>query len=107
MGDFLLRTNDLIQFTCAPAIVPMLAAPIPLIGTGTTCMIGGQPACLMGDELPPSIAGPMPYTQPPFITPGMGKILKIMLTPQNLTKQTQQGKQMLLKGAQFTATFQV
>jgi hypothetical protein len=107
VGDFLLRSNDMIQFTCAPAIVPMLAAPIPLIGTGTTVMIGGQPACLMGDELPPSIAGPMPYTQPPFITPGMGKILKIMLTPQNLTKQTQQGKQMLLKGAQFTATFQV
>jgi hypothetical protein len=107
MGDFTLRSNDMIQFTCAPAIVPMLAAPIPLIGTGTTCLIGGQPACLMGDELPPSIAGALPYTQPPFVTPGAGKILKIMLTPQNLTKQTQQGKQMLLKGAQFTATFQV
>jgi Contractile injection system spike tip protein len=108
MGDFLLRSNDMIQFTCAPAVVPQLAAPIPLIGTGTTVLIGGQPACIMGDELPPAIAGPLTYTQANFTTPGMGKILKILLTPQELTKQTQQGgKQMLLKGGSFTATFQV
>jgi Contractile injection system spike tip protein len=107
MGDFLLRSNDMIQITCAPAVVPTLAMPVPLIGTGTTVMIGGQPACLFGDELPPSIAVPLQYIQGPYATPpGMGT-LKIMLLPNNMTKKTVQGKPMLLKGGSFTATFTV
>lgn len=107
MGDFLIRTNDMIQITVTPpAIVPMLVAPIPLIGTGTTVMIGGQPACLQGDEMPPSLMAPMPYTSPPFVTPGMGTLM-ITLMPNNLTMQTVQGKPMLLKGATFQATFTV
>lgn len=107
MGDFLIRTNDMIQITITPpAIVPMLQAPVPLIGTGTTVMIGGQPACLQGDEMPPSLRVPMPYTAPPFVTPGMGT-LTIMLAPNNLTQKTVQGKPMLLKGATFQASFAV
>jgi hypothetical protein len=107
VGDFLIRTNDMIQITITPpAIVPMLQAPVPLIGTGTTVMIGGQPACLQGDEMPPSLRVPMPYTAPPFVTPGMGT-LTIMLAPNNLTTKTVQGKPMLLKGATFQASFAV
>lgn len=107
MGDFLIRSNDMIQITITPpAIVPMLQAPVPLIGTGTTVMIGGQPACLQGDEMPPSLRVPMPYTAPPFVTPGMGT-LTIMLAPNNLTQKTVQGKPMLLKGATFQASFAV
>ncbi|HZC70407.1 MAG TPA: hypothetical protein VE442_06930 [Jatrophihabitans sp.] len=107
MADFLIRTNDMIQITVPPpAVVPMITAPVPLIGTGTTVMIGGQPACLQGDELPPSLRVPMPYTAPPFVTPGMGT-LQIMLLPTNLSQRTVQGKPMLLKGATFNATFNV
>lgn len=107
MGDFLIRTNDMIQITITPpALVPMLQAPVPLIGTGTTVMIGGQPACLQGDEMPPSLRVPMPYTAPPFVTPGMGT-LTIMLAPNNLSQRTVQGKPMLLKGATFQASFAV
>ena len=107
MGDFLIRSNDMIQITITPpALVPMLTAPVPLIGTGTTVMIGGQPACLQGDEMPPSLRAPMPYTAPPFVTPGMGT-LTIMLAPNNLTMKTVQGKPMLLKGATFQASFAV
>jgi hypothetical protein len=107
VGDFLIKTNDMIQITVTPpAIVPQLTAPIPLIGTGTTVMVGGQPVCLQGDEMPPSLMAPMPYTSPPFVTPGMGT-LTIMLAPNNLTMKTVQGKPMLLKGATFQATFNV
>lgn len=107
MGDFVIRMNDMIKITITPpAIVPMLQAPIPLIGSGTTVLVGGQPVCLVGDEMPPSIKVPMPYTAPPFVTPGMGTLM-VMLAPNNMTKKTIQGKPMLLKGATFQATFSV
>lgn len=107
MADFIIRTNDMISITVPPpAIVPMLAAPIPLIGTGTTVLVGGQPVCLQGDETPPSIMGPMPYTAPPFVTPGTGTI-DIELLPDNLSMKSIQGKPMILKGATFFAQFNV
>jgi len=30
--------------------------------------------CLEGDELPPMLRAPTPYTAPPFVTPGTGTI---------------------------------
>jgi hypothetical protein len=107
VGDFIIKTQDMIQITIPPpAIVPMLMAPVPLIGSGTTVMIGGMPVCLQGDELPPTLMAPLPYTAPPFVTPGMGK-LTIMLAPTNLSKQTENGKPIILKGATFQASFAV
>jgi hypothetical protein len=107
VGDFIIKTNDMIQITITPpAIVPMLSAPVPMIGTGTTVMTGSVPICLQGDELPPSLRAPMPYTSPPFVTPGTGT-LTIMLAPSNLSKKTQNGKPIILKGATFQASFAV
>lgn len=107
MGDFVIRTNDMIQITITPpAIVPQLTAPVPLIGTGTTVTVGGLAVCLQGDELPPSLRAPMPYTAPPFVTPGMGT-LSLVLAPNNLSQKTVQGKPILLKGATFQASFAV
>ena len=107
MGDLVVKMGDMLKVTIPPpAIVPMLMAPIPLIGTGTTVLIGGSPVCLLGDELPPALRAPMPYTAPPFVTPGMGT-LTVILTPANMTKQTLNGKPMLLKGATFMAQFSV
>jgi hypothetical protein len=107
VGDFIIKTNDMIQITITPpAIVPMLMAPVPLIGTGTTVTIGNVPICLQGDELPPSLKAPMPYTSPPFVTPGTGT-LTIMLAPNNLSTKSQNGKPMILKGATFQASFAV
>jgi hypothetical protein len=103
----LIRSNDMIQITITPpAVVPQLAAPVPLIGTGTTVLVGGQPVCLQGDELPPSLRVPLTYTAPPFVTPGMGT-LTIILAPNNLSTRSVQGKPMLLKGATFQASFAV
>jgi hypothetical protein len=107
VGDFIIKTGDMIQITVPPpAVVPQLAAPIPLTGTSSSVMISGQPACLMGDELPPAIKGPLTYTAPPFVTPGVGTI-QIMLLPTNLTKVAMNGKSMILKGATFQAMFNV
>lgn len=107
MGDFIIKSGDQIQITVPPpAVVPQLMAPVPLTGSSTSVQIGGQPACLEGDELPPAIQGPLMYTSPPFVTPGMGTI-QIVLAPTNLTTTTQNGKPMLLKGATFQAIFNV
>jgi len=43
--DFILKTGDMIQITITPpAIVPMLMAPVPLVGSSTSVMVGGMPA---------------------------------------------------------------
>lgn len=107
MGDFVVKTGDQIQINVPPpAIVPQLLAPIPLNGSSTDVTIGGSAACLQGDELPPSIQGPLMYTSPPYVTPGTGSI-QIILAPSNLTATTPNGKPMLLKGQTFQAIFQV
>jgi hypothetical protein len=105
--DFVIVTGDMIQVTIAPpAIVPQLVAPVPLIGTSQKVMVGGKPICLEGDELPPALKAPMPYTAPPFVTPGTGT-LEVTLMPNNKTLQTDNGKKILVKGATFIAKFNV
>jgi Contractile injection system spike tip protein len=108
MADFIIKTGDMLQVTVPPpALVPQLIAPIPLLGTGTTVLVNNQPVCLQGDELPMAVSGPLMYTAPPFVTPGMGT-LTVTLSPNNLTlRTTAAGKPALLKGATFMATFNV
>jgi Contractile injection system spike tip protein len=107
VGDFVIKTGDMIQITVPPpAVVPQIAAPVPLTGSSTNLLIGGAAACLQGDELPPSIQGPLMYTAPPYVTPGTGTI-QIILAPSNLTATTPNGKPMLLKGQTFQAMFNV
>jgi hypothetical protein len=105
--DFIIRTGDMIQVTIPPpAIVPMLLAPVPLVGTGVTVTAVGMAVCLEGDELPPALRVPLPYTAPPFVTPGMGTLM-VTLLPTNKTLQTVNGRAILIKGATFPAQFQV
>jgi len=106
-ADFVIKTGDMIRITIfPPAIVPSLMSPIPLIGTSTNFMVNNQPVCLEGDELPPALRVPQPYTAPPFVTPGMG-LVSVTLTPMNKTLQTKNGKAILIKGTPFMAEFQV
>jgi len=107
MPDFVIRTGDTIKITIPPpAIVPMLEAPVPLEGSSTTVTVVGAPACLVGDELPMELREPLPYTAPPFVTPGTGK-LTLTLLPDNQTALTKNGKAILIKGSEFAATFTV
>lgn len=97
----------MVQVTITPpAMVPPLLAPIPLIGSSTDTFVGGMAACLEGDELPVAISTPLPYIAPPYVTPGVGT-LKLTLMPTNKTMTTKNGKAILLKGATFTAEFNV
>lgn len=106
-SDFVIKTGDMIQITIPPpAIVPLIMAPVPLIGTSTSVTVMNMPVCLQGDELPPMLRVPLTYMSPPFVTPGMGT-LTVMLTPANFTLQTSNGKPILIKGGPFMATFQV
>jgi Contractile injection system spike tip protein len=108
MADHVIKTGDLIEITIsAPAIVPLLQAPIPLTGSSTSLLITGFPVCLLGDELPKELRGPLPYTAPPFVIPGMGT-LKLTILPQNMTQLTMNsGKPLLIVGGQFPAMFTV
>jgi hypothetical protein len=106
-SDFTIKTGDMIQVTIPPpAIIPALMAPVPLIGTCTSVMVAHMLACLEGDELPPVLRAPLPYTAPPFVTPGVGT-LSVMLTPTNKSLMTKSGKPVLIKGGTFPAQFQV
>ena len=107
MTDFIMKTGDTIKVTIPPpAVVPALAAPVPLTGSSTTVIVNDMPACLAGDELPTVLRVPLPYTAPPFTNPGTGK-LTLTLLPGNQTLQTSNGKAILIKGQQFTALFTV
>lgn len=108
MADVVIRTGDMIQITIpAPAVVPAIAAPVPLTGSSTNVTVVGTLVCLQGDELPPVLRVPLVYTSPPFVTPGTGT-LTITLMPDNLTKKvTNSGKPLLLKGGTFQAMFAV
>ena len=106
-ADYIIRTMDMLQVTIdPPAIVPMLMAPGPLMGTSTNLQVIDQFVCLLGDEIPMAWRSPMPYTAPPFVTPGMGT-LQVILLPTNQTAQTSNGKPILLKGSTFQAMFNV
>jgi hypothetical protein len=72
MTDLVLKMGDTITVTISPpAVVPQLMAPVPLVATGAPILVNNQPICLEGDELPPPLRAPLPYTAPPFATPGM------------------------------------
>ena len=108
MADFVVKTGDMLQVTISPpAVVPMLLAPVPLVGTGGPNLVNNMPVCVQGDELPPPLRGPLPYISPPFVTPGMGTLM-LTLVPSNLTPRTSVGgKPAIVKGTPFTATFSV
>ena len=59
MGDFVIKTGDLLQVTIPLAAVPALQVPVSLVGSGTTVLVQAMPVCLQGDELPAALAGPL------------------------------------------------
>ena len=105
MGDFIIKTGDSLMVTIqAPAVVAALETPAPLVGSGTDVLVEGSPVCLPGDVLPPSLAGPLPYTAPPFIIDGFGTLALVALNVTALTLSD--GSPIVIHG-QVLATFTV
>lgn len=103
-----LKTGDTVQFSMLGShIIPPIMAPVPLIGKGATYLENFMPVCLFGDELPPFLRVPLPYTDASFTIPGMGKIV-LVLPPTHMAKTTTENFQpVLLAGPPFQAQFVV
>ena len=108
MGDFIIRTDDCLKVTIQPpAIVPMLQFPVPLTGSGTNVLVQAKLVCLLGDEMPAKLVGLLPYTAPPFIIPGTGKLTLTLQLPNMTARASSRGKPILIKGQPFPALFTV
>lgn len=107
-ADRVVCNGDLLVITLpAPLIVPELAAPIPLNGTGIRHgAMDGVIACVQGDEVPYAVRHPLTYTSPPFYTPGH-VMLSITLNPDNIGMHQVDGHNVLLRGSQFHVTLTV
>jgi hypothetical protein len=106
-ADYVIKTGDFIKINIfPPALVPMLMPPAVLVGSSKDMNVMGMPVCLEGDEIPFILKAPMPYTSPPFVTPGVGTV-SVTLLPLNKTMTTKNGKAILIKGGPFPAEFTV
>lgn len=106
-ADYIIKQGDMIQVTIyPPTVVPMLMAPVPLLGSSSDMTVSMMAVCLEGDELPPSLQAPMMYMSPPYVIPGMGT-LSLTLGSTNTTMKTKDGDPILIKGSPFTAEFEV
>ncbi len=106
MADFILIEGDKAMFmpTFGPATV--VVKPGDLKGSGPAT-IGGKKICVAGDETKVSVPGCM-YISPPFVIPGTGTLKINSLAPNQKAQKTKTGgKQVLLKGGNFIAKFEV
>jgi hypothetical protein len=106
MSDFILITGDKAMFnpTFGQAIVTV--RPGDLIGTGKG-KINGKLICVDGDEKKVIVPG-CPYMTPQYSIPGVGILSIQSLAGNQKAKKNKSGsKPVLLKGASFTAKFQV
>jgi hypothetical protein len=100
-----LKTSDLVQFIPnGNHIVPPIVAPVPLVGKSMQ-LFYGMPICVAGDEIPSFLRVPLPYTAPPFTTPGMGKLV-VVPPPTHYSKTYLESyRPALLMGPPFPAQF--
>jgi len=108
MSDFVMVTGDTVTVTFATMTITSAPGPQPLVGSGAGLRVGGFVVCLEGDELPPSLKGPLSYTDGPFRNPGTGTLKLLPVKGVNTTRVlTDGGRAVLLKGAVFPAVFTV
>jgi hypothetical protein len=106
MTDFVLIDGDQVVFLPAfsPAIV--VVQPGKLAGSGPAT-VNGKAICVDGDESKVSVPG-CAYMTPSHPIPGTGTLkIAALAGNQKATKTKTGGKPVLLKGAMFTAKFEV
>jgi hypothetical protein len=106
MSDYILRHGDQVVFLPAfsPAIV--VVRPGALEGSGPAT-IEGKKICVDGDESNVAVRG-CTYMTPQHSIPGTGTLkISALAGDQKARKTKSGGKAVLLKGASFTASFEV
>ncbi len=106
MGDFIIITGDKANFIPAFGAAIVVVKPGTMEGSGKLTL-NGKKVCVDGDESKVSVPGCM-YMTPQYVIPGTGTLTIDALAGNQLAKHTTtEGKAVLLKGAMFTAKFEV
>ncbi|HEX3349526.1 MAG TPA: hypothetical protein VHS58_15625 [Acetobacteraceae bacterium] len=106
MSDKVLVNGDTVMFLPNFGAAVVVVRPGQLKASGPA-KIGGKKICVDGDESQVSVPGCV-YMTPQYSIPGTGT-LKIQALAANQRARTEKtgGKALLLKGANFTAVFEV
>ena len=106
MPDFILMEGDKANFLPTFGAATVVVKPGDLKGSGPAT-INGKKMCVDGDEKNVSVPG-CTYMTPQYSIPGTGTLKIAALAGNQLAKKTNTGgKAVMLKGAQFTAKFEV
>jgi hypothetical protein len=106
VADFVIRTGD--QAMWNPSFPPAVVTAPPGVITGSSkSKVGGQIACVAGDEATVIVAGAV-YISGAFATPGTGTLtIESLGSDQQATKGKSGSLALILKGSLFRARFQV
>jgi hypothetical protein len=102
VSDFVIIDGDTLTVNFGPTVIT--PAQGSLLGSSPDFLVKSSPVCWSGDEIPPSLKGPLPYTEGAYSIPGQGTL---DVFPQTTTVLKNGGTALLLKGTQFRATFTV
>jgi hypothetical protein len=106
MPDFMLIEGDKAMFLPTFGAAIVIVKPGDLQGSGPATL-QGKKVCVDGDEKNVSVPG-CPYMTPQYSIPGTGTLKINALAGNQKAQKTQTGgKAVLLKGGQYTATFEV
>lgn len=106
MTDFILLEGDKVLFLPNFGAAVVGAQSGELKGSGPTTF-DGKKVCVEGDESKVAVAG-CSYTTPQYSISGIGTLkIAALAANQKAQKSKSGGKAVLLKGAQFTAKFEV
>lgn len=104
MSDFVIVDGDTLSVNFGATVIPQAQGPKPLSGSSPDLFVENSAACRQGDEIPPSLKGPLDYTEGAYSNPGQGTLA---VSPKTTTVLKDGGIALLLKGTQFDATFTV
>lgn len=106
MADFVILEGDIANFMPAFGAAVVTVLPGTMRGSGPAT-VGSKKICVDGDEKNLEVPG-CPYLTPVYSVPGVGTLKIQSLAPnQKALKTKTGGKNMILKGANFIAIFEV
>lgn len=106
MSDFIIIDGDKANFLPNFGVAIVVVRPGTMLGSGPAT-IGSKKICVDGDEKKVQVPG-CSYMTPQFSIPGVGILtIDALAGNQKAQKTNTGGKAVLLKGAMFTAKFQV